>query len=416
MNGLTRLQQAAFDAMNAGGWYFLTGSAGTGKSYLIRRFIDAQRQAGRKVLVTASTGVAALNISGVTCHRAFKIPIKPLAPNEGTEAKPPKTVDNANVVIVDEVSMLRFDVAQFVFETLLQSAHNKKTVVFTGDFYQLPPVIGEKDESVLKALWSKSELAGGFAFQSTFWEKCNVQTLALNEIVRQSDKDFSDALEKVRRGDFAGVKWIASNSATAPIDGAISLFATNKKAREVNESKLKTLKGKAFFSEAVFEGKATEKDFNGEKLFKCKRGSRVMSVVNAQDDEGYRNGSLGVVTDFDVDGEMVTVDFDEIGLTVIKPYTWEVKDYTLEKGKLKEKTVGEITQIPLKLSDAVTIHKSQGQTFDAVNLSPYAFADGQLYVALSRCKSAGGVYFLESPKKRFLKCSDAVKTFYEGAK
>ena len=414
MNELTESQQAAFDAMNAGGWFFLTGSAGTGKSYLIRRFIDAQRQAGRKVLVTASTGVAALNIGGVTCHRAFKIPIKPLAPNEGTEAKLPKTVGNADVVIVDEVSMLRFDVAQFIFEMLFQSVH-KKTVIFTGDFYQLPPVIGDKDESALKALWNREELAGGFAFQSTFWKRCNVQTLTLNEIVRQSDKDFSDALEKVRRGDFAGVKWIASNSATAPIDGAISLFATNKKAREVNEAHLKALKGKSFFSEAVFDGEATEKDFNGEKLFKCKRGSRVMSVVNAQDDEGYKNGSLGVVKDFDVDGETVTVDFDEIGEVKIKPYVWEVKDYTLEKGKLKEKTVGEITQIPLKLSDAVTIHKSQGQTFDAVNLSPYAFADGQLYVALSRCKSAGGVYFLESPKKQFLKCSDAVKTFYEGA-
>ena len=416
MNKLTQSQQAAFDAMNAGGWFFLTGAAGTGKSYLIRRFIDAQRQAGRNVLVTASTGVAALNIGGVTCHRAFKIPIKPLAPNEGTEAKPPKTVDNADVVIVDEVSMLRFDVAQFVFETLLQSAH-KKTVVFVGDFYQLPPVIGDKDRSTLQALWNTGELEGGFAFQSTFWSRCNVQTLALNEIVRQSDKDFSDALEKVRRGDFAGVKWIASNSATAPIDGAISLFATNKKAREVNELKLKTLKGKAFFSEALFDGEATEKDFNGERLFKCKRGSRVMSVVNAQDDEGYKNGSLGVVTDFDVDGETVTVDFgEEIGEVDITPYEWQVKSYEMEGKRLKEKTVGTITQIPLKLSDAVTIHKSQGQTFDAVNLSPYAFADGQLYVALSRCKSAGGVYFLESPKKRFLKCSDAVRTFYEGAK
>ena len=234
-------------------------------------------------------------------------------------------------------------------------------------------------------------------------------------MVRQKDELFARALEKTRRGDWSGVQWIIAHRAKTAHKGAVGLYATNEAAGFVNERALDALKGQAFERYAEFYGEATEDDFNGDVIFKCKEGARVISLVNAKDGWSYQNGSVGTVTKIDRGNEEITVDFDRTGEAVIAPNVWSIKDYEVRGGKLLERERGSIKQMPLKLAYALTIHKSQGQTFSRVNLDPYCFDDGHLYVALSRCQSVDGLYFTAPPKREYLMSSQQVRAFYEGS-
>ncbi|MBE6423024.1 ATP-dependent DNA helicase [Succinivibrio dextrinosolvens] len=403
---LTEEQKTALNILESGENVFLTGGAGTGKSYLINVF--RKLNANKNILVTAPTGVAAQNVEGATLHRTFKIPSVMLAPREpqkNTKAIM-RLLSEVDILIIDEISMCRADIFTYVIRFI---AHENKRregltrnpkapiqLIVVGDFFQLPPVITNKEREAWNELWGESE---GFAFTSGAWKYMHIRTIELTEVIRQKNADFAHALNKIRVNDRNGIDYLNAHRRDTVDPDAIYLCCTNKAADEINYQKLMEIEGEEKDFEMTFEGdKASIKksDYVCEEILTLKIGARVMILVN-DPLENYSNGSCGVVKAFTTEGVLVKLD---TGKTVeIKPYKWSINEYALCKDGSGRTTVSaeEIAsykQLPLKLGYAITIHKSQGQTYDAVNVDVRdIFANGQLYVALSRCRSIENTYF-----------------------
>lgn len=468
---LTKSQAAALDEMEGGGNFFLTGEAGTGKSFLIRRYIEKMKEARKNIVCCASSGVAAQIVGGKTCHSLFHIPFNnPPSIDSLKKYKKipvPELVDAADIIVIDEISMLRFDAFEYCMAVVKHSEKRKrkdKTVVLVGDFYQIPPVIQKNrpsrhadtstekaisDEKSIAALWNlrpdsegRYPFGSGFAFFAPAWKERNFKTITLKEKLRQTDEDFSLALDKIREGDAdgSGIAFINENCAKKEFEDTVWLFSRNAQVEQTNEEKLNKLKGKAFRFDAEewFEdGERREDHCTKDGGYKAclalqsvtlKEGARVMALVNCDDEDGtYSNGSLGTITK--INEEDVEVRFDGGEKAIVKPYTWDIKSPMVVRKssaraaferaqaglKIEYKTLCRITQIPLKLAYAVTMHKAQGQTFEKLNLSPSAFADGMLYVALSRAKTVKNIYLTRKifPKDVFF--DSDVKKFYEGS-
>ncbi len=414
---LTAGQRRALEILESGKNVFLTGEAGTGKSYVVREFIRKNR--GRNLMVCAPTGIAALQVNGVTLHRAFRIPIKPL-PQVPAYGKIPKTVQKADVVLIDEVSMARVDVFDFVAGCIMKVNDNRRRdakitgmayrpvqLVVIGDFFQLPPVVDERSAPLLENAYGRKGVR--FAFQGTYWDLFDFETISLDEPLRQRDPDFIRGLNQIRRGDPAGIPWMNAHSGPYQENG-ICLCPTNALASRINTEKLSEIPEEEEEYAADTTGAVSERDAIAEMILKLKKGARVMTLVN-DPREAFRNGSLGTVRDLQPDKIQVAVDG---GSTVwVEPYTWEIKDYFYneEDKKLEEEVIGSITQFPLKLAYAVTIHKSQGQTYSSVNLFPNCFENGQLYVALSRAESLEGLHLMADIRPRDLRTSREVAAF-----
>jgi len=417
-------QLEIFEILKTGENAFITGDAGTGKSYLLREFIEYCKKFGKNVVLCASSGIAAVQIGGVTVHRAFEIKPEPVIPETG---KMPRIMKAADVIIIDEISMLRIDLFDRVINTIRKAEklyHKNIQLIVTGDFNQLPPVITTNDATFLKSRYSLDVINNGaFAFMSPKWEECSFKTLILDEIIRQQDKLFIEALNGIRRGDYDAIKWINENALKKPIPGAITLYATNKRANEKNEQELASIKS----VDKTYIGITTGRFSDNEKVvpdrLNLKTGARVMSVVNDVYNQKphYNNGSLGTV--IRLGDYSVLVQFDNGHLEDISYNVWESQTYNVitkinpqtmkEEKELSLDIVGTYRQIPLKLAYSITIHKSQGQTYDAVNLEPYCFAPGQLYVALSRVKSIDKLCLLSPIQNSYLITNPKVKEFYE---
>jgi ATP-dependent exoDNAse (exonuclease V) alpha subunit len=219
-------------------------------------------------------------------------------------------------------------------------------------------------------------------------------------------------LNLARIGNKDCIKYFSRYSSKAEIKDAILLCGTNKKAKEKNEQELALIRQKEYCFESFVDGDVKASDKVTEDELKLKVGARVMTLVNDQDDR-YKNGSFGTITKIVKEDALVYVQMDSGERVAIEPYTWEIKGYsTNNKGKLEKKTVGTFTQLPLKLAYAITIHKSQGQTYDKVNVNPYCWDYGQLYVALSRCKTINTMHLTQYIKPDFLKASPEVIKFY----
>ena len=402
-----------------GGWFFLTGSAGTGKSYLVKELIRRARQRGERVMVCASTGIAAQHIGGATVHRAFgvfdkKSGCQVKTSNQYLLAGAKSSLLKTDFVVIDEISMLRFDVCEYVLAQINRAwevAKGKKTVLFVGDFWQLPPVMQERDKKLLAAIWGEDYvLKGGFAFLAPTWKEKKVQMIELEEITRQNDPDFSNALNLVRHGDYAGVEWIQTHCAKQFQAGGIGIYPTNKQVLKQNTPMLDNIDGCVYSYEARLEGDAKPSDILGEEVFEFKIGASVIALANEAGGEGYCNGSVGIIRT--VGKGEIGVYFDKAGLRTVKPLKRMVYSYN-DDGE--EVEVGSATQYPLRLSWAITVHKSQGQTYSAVNLSPSSFEAGQLYVALSRVKSVERLFLVNPIFPNDLKINQTVKVFYDNA-
>lgn len=423
---------------------FLSGEGGTGKSYVIDNFTDYLTKNGIKFVVCAPTGLAAMNVNGATLHRTFKL---------STDlADPDISLDNvldAEVIIIDEISMCRRDIFQKIARALIEFANpleelpieeeaklcRKKQLVVVGDFFQLPPVLGKNDKKIIEQMKEQDEEMGTdfykdfvnlkeelYAFQCEEWDAFNFKTVLLDEVVRQSDKEYIDNLNKIRRGDAEGLDFIKKQSSQEEIKDAIYLTSRNADADNLNQSNLDKIKSKEYLYRAEESGQVSEADKPVPSFLKFKVGARVMSVVNIsskEDGTDIVNGLCGTV--ISLDDDTVTVRFDDNQTYTFEKYKWSVKGFEKRKinedGKIIEKMVmteiGSYRQIPLKLSWAITVHKSQGQSYDAVNLDPDCFIEGQLYVALSRAKDIKKLYLTKSIKEDFLKTSNVVKKFYE---
>ena len=413
MLNLNERQSIAFQYLVKGYNMFITGDGGTGKSFVINAYI---KYIGNKkqIAITAPTGIAALNIGGVTIHRTFGLPASPLV---DTRVKIKDTVKAIDILIIDEISMCRIDLFEQVMKTIVELNKLRQTpvqVIVLGDFFQLAPVITPADRAILEQFYGPS-LGNGFSFQSDLWKQMKFVCINLNQIVRQNDQEFIHALNLARIGNKNCIPWLNKNSCKYELDNAITLCGTNKRAKEKNHDELAKIQGKEIKYTAQQWGQINASDKVVDDEITLKIGCRVMTVLN-DTNQRYVNGSFGTVIDAFEDG--IRVKFDDGCKADVYINTWSIEKYTVKydeetkQRKLVKETIGEFKQIPVKLAYAITIHKSQGQTYERVNFEPYCWDYGQLYVGLSRVKTIGGLFLEQDIKPEWLIASDKVKDFY----
>lgn len=401
---LTSDQQRAYDLLKSGSNAFITGSAGTGKSVVVKKYIDEKSKEGKNVIVTAPTGIAAINIGGATFHSTFKYPIRPIVTTDDeykeTRVKYAKVWDSVDIIVIDEISMLKVDVFDLFIQQLqdIEKRQNRKIqLIMLGDFFQLAPVIGKYELDVLKLDYPNIKSNYGFVFTSKYWMSIGLHGVILKQVIRQSDHEFIENLEKVKIGNVDGIRWINNHARISKEwDGkSIILTCIKQEATDINKERLDELDTQPYVIDGLMEvadGHSVNlQDLPNDTQVTLKVGARVMSLVNNKG-QGYQNGSLGTVLSISK-SDIVKVRFDNGVVSDIEPYTWHLKKYEVDdKGRSHEVEYATFNQIPLKVAYAITIHKSQGQTYDSVIICPEKlFAPGQIYVALSRCRSIEGI-------------------------
>ncbi|MCA9344505.1 AAA family ATPase, partial [Candidatus Saccharibacteria bacterium] len=361
----------------------------------------------KNTAIVAPTGVAALNVGGQTIHSFFKF--APILHEVGSintvDSKTKEILQALDALVVDEVSMVSADLMEAMSEKLKLARRNDKPfggiqMILFGDLYQLPPVVSDGQAK----RYLDDTFGGSYFFNSHAYKECNVIIKELQEVFRQKDEFFKGILNEIRSGKVKDSTLSALNErAKAPIpdSGFITLAGTNRAVYSVNSRKLSELPGEVKNYEATISGDIKESSFPTEKNLKLKIGAQIMLLKNdTKKPARWVNGTLGVVTKLSSEGIKIRIKGVE---HTVYPATWEKiqYDYDHETKKLKKKIVSSFQQLPVRLAWAVTIHKSQGQTYDLVtiDLSEGAFAHGQSYVALSRCTTLEGLY-LESPLRR----------------
>ncbi len=391
-------QQAVFDAIETTlENLFVTGRAGTGKSTLLNYLSE---NTSKQIVICAPTGVAALNVGGQTIHSLFRLPIGVIADNDiDQSAELRKLLSTIDTLVIDEVSMVNADLLDAIDRSLRQARGRRNEafggvqVVLFGDPYQLAPVPGEGDE---RAYFGDHYRSMWF-FDAKVWDDTDLTIYELTSIHRQHEAEFKYMLNAVRHGGVTAEIAARLNEVGArprPTDGAITLASTNGIVTRINATELARLPGRVLTAKAEVSGDFGGRAFPADEALELKLGARVMFLRNDTGQDGGRwvNGSVGTVTKIDttvwveIDGEKHEV----------RPAIWEKFKYSyspLTKA-LRKDVVAEFTQFPLRLAWAVTIHKSQGKTYDRaiVDLGPRSFAPGQTYVALSRISSLDGLY------------------------
>lgn len=391
--GLTELQKEFFRKFFQHKNIFLTGPAGTGKSYdvnLLFRFLDSEKIFYGK---TATTGVAALNIGGTTIHSWSGMG---LADDNGMEllnkvagnSKASNRIKNCKVLVVDEISMAKSDLIEKL-DIVCQYIRNDERpfggiqIVFVGDFMQLPPVFNKFEQEL-------------FAFDSQAWKEAKIHTVHLTEIVRQHDEPhFAKFLNEVRMGTVKNLDILNECIGRKfPDDGIkpVKLFCKNFDVNDYNLLELDKIKGPCQVYRAVDEASETwtkffDKNCPAPTRLELKKGAQVMLLVNLDVANGLVNGSVGVVENVYTD--CVEVKF-ESGLHAVEPYNWEIRqnEFDTMSATMKKTVLAKRRQIPLKLAWSLTIHKCQGSTLSRAEINiADAFADGQVYVALSRLRN-----------------------------
>lgn len=415
-------QTEAIEAIAEGdGNVFLTGGGGTGKSVVVGEAVRRLRDRGMKVVVCAPTGVAAQNVHGSTIHRAFRFPIGPIVADRLDEVRPTQVVRKADVVLIDEIGMVRRDTMDAIARVVDRENSGRRggrgplRLVVVGDFFQLPPVVSGRDEPALRDQYGEDADGGFYAFQADGWKDMGFHACVLDETMRQKDPGFTAALNQARRGDDACLPFLNRLASRRPPRDAVRLVASNRSAEKVNDDRLKGLKGRTRTLEGATTGSFRPSDMAVPERLKLKRGARVMIVANDPDGR-YVNGSTGVVERFgartDDGGEAIEVSLDDGDTVAVPRNQWENIEYRVEHGRLVEEVIGTFSQFPLKPAWAITFHKSQGQTLEKAVVDPRTFADGQLYVGLSRVRSADGLSLTRRVTPDDLRVSHAVIDFY----
>ena len=384
---LSKSQGIFIEAGKSGKCIFLTGKAGTGKSHVLKLLMDHFRETKHKFVSVAPTGVAANNIGGQTIHSMFNINPYGVATFDSCNffrSQKKKLMKEVQTILIDEVSMLRPDVLDAMDWTFKKNGLpglESKQIIFVGDLKQLPPVIDDNTMSVLMRDYD------GFRFtDAKCYQKMNVIEVELIEMQRQTNPDFINALNVVREGQKS--EYFRQFVSEKP-EGII-LAPHNATVKEYNEEGLKNQPGDVIRFEASITGNAKADEFNLENIIEVKNGCKIMYLVNSKDNP-LVNGTLGIfvshkgVNYINVNG----VDWKiEPVLLMKKEYVWNK-----EKNEIELIEIGSIQQVPIKLAYALSIHKSQGLTFDkvTVDLRKSCFMPGQMYVALSRVRTPEGL-------------------------
>lgn len=429
---LNKGQLAAVEAVVAGANVFLTGEGGTGKSVAVREAVRRLREAGRKTVVCAPTGIAAQAIGGATVHSVFRFDLAPKVADALEAVQPSKVVHEADVIVIDEIGMVRRDLMDAIAQVVAaenearaadREGRKPLQLVVVGDFSQLPPVVTRDDKAALVAHYGrKSARTGFYAFEADGWASMGFRTCQLTEPMRQSDPAFVSMLNRARVGDRSCLPYFnrLAGRGDAPA-GAVSIVARNKDAEGVNLGRLAALEGRSETLRGDVVGEFRASDMAAPQNLKLKAGARVMCLANDAD-HGYVNGSTGTVVSLhsrDAEGRpAIRVRLDGGGTARVVRTTWENKAYRVVdeangRRHLEQVTRGTYTQYPLKLAWAITYHKSQGQTLGAVSIDPGTFAAGQLYVGLSRATAAAGIWLTREIPPKALEADRAVVKFYK---
>ncbi len=387
---------------------FLTGKAGTGKTTFLKYL---KENCTKNMVVAAPTGVAAINAAGVTLHSLFQLPFHPFLPTANNREELLKKLKYNNqrlqllrkmeVLVIDEISMVRCDVMDAI-DTILRSVRRNYHLPFggvqllcIGDLHQLPPVAQNHEWSILQEYY-----ASPFFFDSMAVKEQQPVLIELNKIYRQKEQSFVDLLNSVRTNNMTNEDFENLHERFIPSfrpgydENFITLTSHNKQAELINNSEIQKLLTPHFIYKAEVENDFPESMYPADPSLMLKQGAQVMFVKNDVVEKKYFNGKIGVISK--LDQNKIVVDCDGIEIEVYKE-TWENSKYSLNRadGKLTQETVGLFTQYPLRLAWAITIHKSQGLTFDKVMIDAgAAFSSGQVYVALSRCTSLSGIVLL----------------------
>ena len=409
---------------------FLTGKAGTGKTTFLHKL---KENTPKRMIITAPTGVAAINAGGVTLHSFFQMPFGPFLPGSDVQQQRQRhrfskekinIIKSLDLLVIDEISMVRADLLDAVDAVLRRYKHQNQPfggvqLLMIGDLHQLPPVVKDDEWNLLKQYYDSF-----YFFSSNALRQTQMISIELKHIYRQSDAHFIQLLNRVRDNRLDQETLEALNTRYKPEFQAdeennyITLTTHNRSADTINENHLQKLDSKPFVFQAVIEGDYPEYIYpTAEKLI-LKEGAQVMFVRNDSSAEKlYFNGKIGKITKIDKQSITVKCPSDESEILVERA-DWENIKYALdpESKEISEQVLGTFCQFPLRLAWAITIHKSQGLTFEhAIIDANAAFSHGQVYVALSRCKTFEGMVLSTPITQRAVKTDSTVAQFVERA-
>lgn len=417
---------------------FITGKAGTGKSTLLRYLTEHTK---KQYAVLAPTGVAALNVKGQTIHSFFRLPARLIQREDiKINARRENLMRKLDMLIIDEVSMVRADIIEAIDISLRIYRHQDKPfggmqMLFIGDLYQLPPVV-PNDQRV----YFQEHYGGAYFFNAPiFRDGLHYTSIELTRVFRQREPAFLDMLNNIRNDQATTDDlWLLNSrhiaKAGPPPPEAVVLTSTNAIAKRINTQGLEALPGKTFIYQATLAGRLLERyndiiqrggspeqleraldtKFPADISLTLKEGARVMMIRNDLEEDRWVNGTMAEVQELADDHIMVKIGGKS---HMVSPETWEDIEYEYDS---KEQTIkptvrGTFTQYPIRLAWAITIHKAQGKTLDqvSINLGSGAFAPGQVYVALSRCRSLQGIYLTSPVRQRDIFVDKQVMEFME---
>ncbi|MCM1110052.1 MAG: AAA family ATPase [Clostridium sp.] len=416
-----REQQLAYQLIaNTNSSFFLTGRAGTGKTTFLQ---NVQKVVRKQFITLAPTGVAAILAGGETIHSFFGLPMEACFPDTCGKMSQTRILSlvHADTIIIDEVSMVRSDVMDAIDYTMRKYLRNNmlfggKQMIFVGDMFQLPPVVKNGPE---KELLSDIYRTNDFYFyKAEAIRRMRLVKIEFRKVYRQEDERFLNILEHVRMNRITPEDIALLNSRIGSPkneDMVVTLSSINKVVDDINNQRLAEIDAPEFVYEGTIEGRFEEKRFPVDQTLRLKVGAQVMFARNDQQ-RRWANGTLAKVCKLTKDE--ITVEMSDGTMHVVPCCSWDsVKfEYDRESKKMKKEIIGTFSQFPIRLAWAITVHKSQGMTFDKlhIDLSRGMFASGQLYVALSRVRSLAGLYLSRGVIPQYAHTSDEILAYSYG--
>ena len=400
---------------------FVTGKAGTGKSTLLQIFRNTTK---KRVVVLAPTGIAALNVKGQTIHSFFGFPPRLINKSEIEIRKFNKVYKNLDMIIIDEISMVRADIIDNIDYFLrinrnINAPFGGVQMIFFGDLFQLPPIIS----SIVEREYFRTTYYTPYFFSARVISEISMKMVELIHVYRQEERYFINLLDSIRTNslDYDDFMFINQRHQATPEDDDyyITLCSRNDIANKINENELKAIQSPVFEFQASVAGEFNPQLFPTEYKLNLKTGAQVMFVKNDLQKQ-FVNGTIGIIDQLTGDTIKVRIQENTESEKIIDVdrQEWEILKYEMDQqkpGNISTKVIGTFKQYPLKLAWAITIHKSQGKTFDKViiDMGSGAFESGQTYVALSRCRTLDGIILKQPLRNRDIIVDERVTEYYE---